>query len=57
MHFAVQVTPRHFQAVHRKPVVRLVGRHADEWLTQLRDAMSSVEEVRARGPHFGTTEL
>jgi hypothetical protein len=37
--------------------VRLVGQHAEEWLTQLRDAMSSVEEVRARGPHRDTTEL
>ncbi len=30
--------------------VRLVGSHADEWLTELRAAMASVEEVRARGP-------
>ncbi|MGY1732318.1 hypothetical protein ACI798_12440 [Geodermatophilus sp. SYSU D01045] len=30
--------------------VRLVGQHADAWLTELRDAMASVEEVRARGP-------
>jgi hypothetical protein len=30
--------------------VRLVGRHADEWLTELRSAMESVEEVRGRGP-------
>ena len=30
--------------------VRLVGQHADEWLTELRDAMASVEEVRGRGP-------
>jgi hypothetical protein len=30
--------------------VRLVGRHAEDWLTELRQAMSSVEEVRARGP-------
>ncbi|MGY1723120.1 hypothetical protein [Blastococcus sp. SYSU DS0533] len=30
--------------------VRLVGRHADDWLTELRDAMASVEEVRGRGP-------
>jgi hypothetical protein len=30
--------------------VRLVGQHADEWLTQLREAMASVEEVRERGP-------
>ena len=30
--------------------VRLVGQHADEWLTELRAAMESVEEVRGRGP-------
>ena len=30
--------------------VRLVGRHAEEWLGELRQAMASVEEVRARGP-------
>jgi hypothetical protein len=30
--------------------VRLVGEHAGEWLDELRRAMSSVEEVRARGP-------
>ena len=30
--------------------VRLVGQHADGWLSQLREAMASVEEVRARGP-------
>jgi hypothetical protein len=30
--------------------VRLVGQHADEWLSELRAAMASVEEVRARGP-------
>ena len=33
--------------------VRLVGQHAEEWLTELRDAMASVEEVRARGPQMG----
>src|SRR3954470_4922579 len=33
--------------------VRLVGQHTDEWLTQLRDAMASVEEVRGRGPQVG----
>jgi hypothetical protein len=32
--------------------VRLVGRHADDWLTELREAMASVEEVRARGPEM-----
>jgi hypothetical protein len=30
--------------------VRLVGRHAEDWLAELRQAMGSVEEVRARGP-------
>jgi hypothetical protein len=30
--------------------VRLVGQHADDWLTELRSAMESVEEVRGRGP-------
>ena len=33
--------------------VRLVGQHAEEWLTELRDAMESVEEVRGRGPQAG----
>jgi hypothetical protein len=32
--------------------VRLVGQHAEEWLRELRDAMASVEEVRARGPQL-----
>jgi len=30
--------------------VRLVGRHSDEWLGQLREAMTEVERVRAAGP-------
>jgi hypothetical protein len=30
--------------------VRLVGQHADEWLTELRDAMAKVDELRAKGP-------
>ena len=33
--------------------VRLVGQHADEWLSELRNAMASVEEVRGRGPQVG----
>jgi hypothetical protein len=33
--------------------VRLVGQHADDWLTELREAMASVEEVRGRGPNLG----
>jgi len=30
--------------------VRLVGKHADEWLSELREAMSEVEQLRAEGP-------
>jgi hypothetical protein len=30
--------------------VRLVGEHTEQWLAELRAAMASVEEVRARGP-------
>ena len=30
--------------------VRLVGEHADEWLGQLRDAMSEVDKLRGEGP-------
>jgi hypothetical protein len=30
--------------------VRLVGKNADEWLGQLRDAMRTVEQVRESGP-------
>jgi hypothetical protein len=30
--------------------VRLVGRNADEWLAELREAMSEVERLRANGP-------
>ena len=30
--------------------VRLVGRHEEEWIGQLREAMSHVETVRAKGP-------
>jgi hypothetical protein len=30
--------------------VRLVGKHLDDWLQELRDAMVHVEEVRQRGP-------
>ena len=30
--------------------VRLVAQHTDDWLGELRAAMASVEEVRARGP-------
>jgi hypothetical protein len=30
--------------------VRLVGQHAEDWLEQLREAMSSVERLREQGP-------
>jgi hypothetical protein len=30
--------------------VRLTGEHADAWLTELREALRRVEEVRAQGP-------
>jgi len=33
--------------------VRLVGQHTEDWLTELRQAMESVEEVRGRGPQIG----
>jgi hypothetical protein len=32
--------------------VRLVGKHADEWLAELREAMSTVDDLRARGPEL-----
>lgn len=30
--------------------VRLVGQHESDWLTELRDAMNAVADVRAKGP-------
>jgi hypothetical protein len=30
--------------------VRLVGQHSDDWLTQLREAMTSVQQLREQGP-------
>jgi hypothetical protein len=30
--------------------VRLVGRHEDDWLAELREAMAGVADVRAKGP-------
>ncbi|WP_377641807.1 hypothetical protein [Oryzobacter terrae] len=30
--------------------VRLVGEHADTWLSELREAMSEVDKLRAKGP-------
>jgi len=32
--------------------VRLVGEHADEWLAQLREAMTSVQKLRTEGPNL-----
>ncbi|MDT5063946.1 MAG: hypothetical protein QOK02_101 [Mycobacterium sp.] len=32
--------------------VRLVGEHADEWLAKLREAMSTVDDLRAEGPEL-----
>ncbi len=36
--------------------VRLVAQHEADWIAELRDAMSAVEEVRSRGPHQTGTE-
>jgi hypothetical protein len=33
--------------------VRLVGKHSDDWLAQLREAMRTVEQVRDAGPSAG----
>ena len=33
--------------------VRLVGEHADAWLTDLRGAMGAVDELRRQGPDIG----
>ncbi len=30
--------------------VRLVGQHEGDWLAELRDAMTAVDDVRRRGP-------
>jgi len=30
--------------------VRLVGQHEDDWLNELRDAMTAVADVRSKGP-------
>jgi len=32
--------------------VRLVGEHAQEWLSSLRSAMAEVDDLRARGPNL-----
>jgi len=36
--------------------VRLVGEHAGSWLSDLREAMSSVDRLRAQGPDVGPAE-
>jgi hypothetical protein len=36
--------------------VRLVAQHEADWIQELRDAMSSVEEVRARGPRGSSSD-
>ncbi len=36
--------------------VRLVGKHADEWLTELRSAMEQVDKVRSQGPDSQSAE-
>ena len=36
--------------------VRLVERHADDWLTELRDSLEQVQRVRAQGPDADDTE-
>jgi Arc/MetJ-type ribon-helix-helix transcriptional regulator len=33
--------------------VRLVGEHAESWLTELREAMSTVDDLRTKGPDLG----
>jgi Arc/MetJ-type ribon-helix-helix transcriptional regulator len=33
--------------------VRLVGEHAESWLTELRAAMSKVDDLRTKGPDLG----
>jgi hypothetical protein len=36
--------------------VRLVGEHSDEWLTRLREAMGTVEQLRRQGPSAADDE-
>ena len=31
--------------------VKLVGQHTEDWLTDLRDAMTKVDELRRQGPN------
>jgi hypothetical protein len=34
--------------------VRLVGEHAEQWLAELRDAMTKVDDLRREGPDLGS---
>ena len=51
---------RHARRRRRRPVplealawaVKLVGEHADEWLTDLREAMAEVDKLRSEGPEL-----
>ena len=36
--------------------VRLVGEHAEDWLGELREAMSAVDRLRAQGPTGAGTD-
>jgi hypothetical protein len=36
--------------------VRLVQKHTDDWLTELRDSLEHVQRVRAQGPDAGRRE-
>src|SRR6266545_5354018 len=36
--------------------VRLVGEHTDDWLANLRQAMSEVDKLRAEGPNIGPAD-
>ena len=36
--------------------VRLVGEHAETWLTELREAMGAVDRVRAQGPDVAAAD-
>jgi hypothetical protein len=36
--------------------VRLVGEHAESWLSELRQAMEQVNKVRSQGPNFGAAD-
>jgi len=36
--------------------VRLVAQHESDWIQELRDAMTTVEEVRSRGPRGAVSD-